>query len=284
MTRSPGSERYWGTLGLSLFIERLVRDVDIDLPVTSQWVRLDELHPRFKLRLGAFFDDPFVKGRVAICSGVRTMAQQQALYDKYLRKGSPLAANPARRFGNGFLGSWHMAQPAFDDFGFAVDLRITGSGISTWEVTNVAKQYGCRPTVKGEWWHFQPYGRFFDGSWNWFDAPALSGEQSEKVVRHKDAELVKAKHPLQEIAEAIARARRQVLRRGSRGEAVKLLQMLLEKQGIGTARSPKRLVTGQGIDGVFGRGTERAVKQFQRNEGLGTDGVVGPATWNELFG
>lgn len=258
-------------------------DVDIDLPVTSQWIRLNELHPRFKLRLGAFFDEPSIKGRVAICSGVRTMAQQQALYDKYLRKGSPLAANPARRFGNGFQGSWHMAQPAFDDFGFAVDLRITGSGLSTWEVTNVAQRFGCRPTVKGEWWHFQPYGRFFDGSWNWFDAPELKGEQTEKAVRHKDVELTKAKHPLQEIAEAIARARRQVLRKGSRGDAVKLLQMMLEKQGIGTAKTKTRTSAGRGIDGIFGRGTDRAVKEFQRNESLTCDGVVGPATWNELF-
>ena len=122
-----------------------------------------------------------------------------------------------------------------------------------------------------------------NGKWDWFDAPALRGEQADKVIRAKDQELVKAKHPLQELAEAIARARRQVLRRGSRGEAVKLLQMLLEKQGIGTARSSSRTMTGKGIDGIFGRGTERAVKQFQRNEGLGRDGVVGPATWNELF-
>jgi peptidoglycan hydrolase-like protein with peptidoglycan-binding domain len=263
--------------------------VDIDLPVTSQWVRLDELHPRFKLRLGAFFDDPFIKGRVSICSGVRTVAAQQALYDRYKSGKGNLAANPLRSFGNGFQGSWHMCQPAFDDFGFAVDLRITGSGISTWEVTNVAQRFGFRPTVKGEWWHFQPYGRFFDGSWNWFDAPELKGEEVEKVVRHKEVELTKAKHPvsthsmLMEIAEAIARARRQVLRKGARGDAVKLVQMLLEKQGIGTAKTKVRISEGRGIDGIFGRGTDRAVKEFQRNESLTRDGVVGPATWNELF-
>lgn len=257
--------------------------MDIDLPVTSKWVRLDELHPRFKLRLGAFFDEPTIKGRVAICSGVRTVAQQQALYDKYLRKGSPLAANPARRFGNGFQGSWHMAQPAFDDFGFAVDLRITGSGLSTWEVTNVAKRFGCLPTVKGEWWHFQPYGRFLDGSWGWFDAPELKSEHVEKTVRVKEVELAKAKHPLQEIAEAIARARCQVLRKGARGEAVKLLQMMLERQGIGTAKTKLRTSMGKGIDGIFGRGTDRAVKEFQRNESLTRDGIVGPATWDMLF-
>lgn len=176
-----------------------------------------------------------------------------------------------------------MAQPAFDNYGFAVDFRITGKGLSTWEVNNTAKQYGLHPTVSGEWWHHQPYGRFLNGQWNWFDAPALKGEQSEKAIRVKDQELAKAKHPLQELAEAIARARRQVLRKGDRGEAVKLLQMLLEKQGISTAKTSSRTMTGKGIDGIFGRGTERAVKQFQRNESLTMDGIVGPASWQELF-
>ena len=255
--------------------------MDIDLPVTSRWVRLDELHPRFKFRLGAFFDDPTIRGRVAIVSGVRTMAAQQALYDKYKSGKGNLAANPARRFGNGFQGSWHMAQPAFENYGFAVDFRIIGKGLATWEVNNVAKQYGIHPTVSSEWWHHQPYGRHLNGKWDWFDAPALKGDQADKTVRAKDVELAKAKHPLEILAEGIARARRQVLRKGSRGEAVKFLQMLLENQGIGTAKTPSRTLTGKGIDGIFGRGTERAVKQFQRNESLSRDGIVGPATWKE---
>jgi peptidoglycan hydrolase-like protein with peptidoglycan-binding domain len=33
------------------------------------------------------------------------------------------------------------------------------------------------------------------------------------------------------------------------------------------------------VDGVFGRGTEAAVKQLQRGRGLQDDGVVGPQTW-----
>jgi hypothetical protein len=254
---------------------------NLDLPVSSKWVRLDELHPRFKHRLGAFFEDGRIKGKVVISSGVRTLAHQQALYDKHKAGKGNLAANPSRVFGGGFQGSWHMVQPAMGNYGYAVDFRIQpGADISTWEVNNIARLYGCMKTVPSEWWHHQPFGRTPVGSsgngWGWFDAPALKGDKD-------DADLVKAKHPLVQIAEAIARSRVQVLRRGSRGEAVKLLQMCLQKQGISCARTSKHTRRGRGVDGVFGWGTERAVRRFQGSEGCTPDGVVGPQTWTALF-
>ena len=61
---------------------------------------------------------------------------------------------------------------------------------------------------------------------------------------------------------ADAYARHAVLRRGSRGAAVRALQARLG------------LVT----DGQFGELTEDAVRQFQRSAGLAVDAMVGPAT------
>jgi putative chitinase len=59
-----------------------------------------------------------------------------------------------------------------------------------------------------------------------------------------------------------------VLRKGCRGEGVKLMQEAL----------------GIGADGVFGPGTERALKEWQAANGLTADGIAGPATLGELLG
>ncbi|MBK5273472.1 MAG: peptidoglycan-binding protein [Desulfuromonadales bacterium] len=60
---------------------------------------------------------------------------------------------------------------------------------------------------------------------------------------------------------------------GSTGEEVRRVQEKLRSLGI--YRGP--------LDGVFGGGTGAAVKLFQSREGLDSDGLVGPATWQSLF-
>lgn len=59
---------------------------------------------------------------------------------------------------------------------------------------------------------------------------------------------------------------------GSVGEEVKKLQIQLNNLGYST----------NGIDGIFGKGTLSAVKQFQRDHDLDDDGFVGPATKDAL--
>jgi hypothetical protein len=63
-----------------------------------------------------------------------------------------------------------------------------------------------------------------------------------------------------------------VLREGSNGESVRLLQSALSVLGYKLG----------GIDGVFGEKTEKAVKAFQRDNDLADDGVCGPKTWTAL--
>lgn len=62
------------------------------------------------------------------------------------------------------------------------------------------------------------------------------------------------------------------LRRGSKGELVTQLQDLLSKDGSTLQ-----------IDGIFGIGTQSAVKAFQKKHNLKVDGIVGPKTWAELI-
>ena len=64
--------------------------------------------------------------------------------------------------------------------------------------------------------------------------------------------------------------------KGSKGDAVKALQILL----IGYKYS----CGAYGADGSFGAATDSAVRRFQKAMGLEADGIVGPATWNKLLG
>jgi peptidoglycan hydrolase-like protein with peptidoglycan-binding domain len=60
-----------------------------------------------------------------------------------------------------------------------------------------------------------------------------------------------------------------VLKRGASGEAVRQLQEALADLGYEPGE----------VDGVFGADTERAVKAFQREREIKSDGIVGEITW-----
>jgi murein L,D-transpeptidase YcbB/YkuD len=59
---------------------------------------------------------------------------------------------------------------------------------------------------------------------------------------------------------------RPTLRRGARGDLVKKIQAALQVDA----------------DGIFGPGTEAALREFQRAKGLVPDGIAGPRTWTAL--
>lgn len=63
------------------------------------------------------------------------------------------------------------------------------------------------------------------------------------------------------------------LRKGATGNITKLLQEKLVALGYNT----------NGVDGIFGTGTEKAVKLYQKANGLVTDGIVGKNTWRKLL-
>lgn len=59
----------------------------------------------------------------------------------------------------------------------------------------------------------------------------------------------------------------EIIKKGSKGDAVKTLQNCL----------------GLKADGIFGQCTEDAVKSFQKANNMVSDGIVGPKTWEKLL-
>ena len=239
------------------------------IPTTKSSVDLSLLHPRFKQRLEAFFADPRISGRVSVSSGCRSYAQQMYFYKKYRAGKGNLAANPDRRFGEKGLdgqgiwrGSWHMQQ--LDGFCYAVDFHRLNNDLATWEINAIAKEYGLHPTVDGERWHHQPRR-----SSEWFDAPAMDNQPVKEETKEPKTDWAAIVLYVQRLYAIVSTS---PLRKGSRNEAVRVLQRKLGETGF-DAGTP---------DGIFGRMTTRAVKRYQRVNKLKVDGIVGSATWGRL--
>jgi hypothetical protein len=64
-----------------------------------------------------------------------------------------------------------------------------------------------------------------------------------------------------------------LIKYGSRGEAVKTVQMCLSEMGYSNAGS---------FDGIYGTKTLAQVKSYQADKNLAQDGIVGPLTWAAL--
>lgn len=61
------------------------------------------------------------------------------------------------------------------------------------------------------------------------------------------------------------------IKKGNRGKAVKAIQYALNQLGYGNSGTKK-------VDGIFGSGTQSAVKKFQKAMGISADGIVGKNT------
>lgn len=62
------------------------------------------------------------------------------------------------------------------------------------------------------------------------------------------------------------------VKKGAKGNITYILQAILYCKGYNT----------NGVDGIFGSGTESAVKSFQKANGLTVDGICGKNTWTKL--
>ncbi|MBD2196792.1 MULTISPECIES: peptidoglycan-binding domain-containing protein [Calothrix] len=119
---------------------------------------------------------------------------------------------------------------------------------------------------------------FIETDGNSLSQPLSSQVQQEHLLKELDRNLIG--YPRSVIADSlIVKARVKnynsqtlpILRFGSSGISVKVLQKLLIANGYGMR-----------IDGIFGPLTEAAVKAFQNRRSLLVDGIVGQRTWREL--
>lgn len=65
-----------------------------------------------------------------------------------------------------------------------------------------------------------------------------------------------------------------ILKKGSKGDPVKVLQTLLAHYGYDP----------NGVDGSFGPGCDKALRSYQKDRGLAVDGSCGGKTWGTLIG
>lgn len=84
--------------------------------------------------------------------------------------------------------------------------------------------------------------------------------------RRQVASIMAGTAPLPSVIPALDSENRPTLRRGAKGELVKMIQAKV----------------GAPVNGTFDAVTEVAVREFQRNNGLAPDGIVGPRTWATL--
>ena len=77
---------------------------------------------------------------------------------------------------------------------------------------------------------------------------------------------------LSEVNKLTVTQERKLLKRGAKGEEVKLLQMLLNFHGASLE-----------CDASFGPATAKALAEFQKNRGITADSVAGVVTWQELM-
>ncbi|MDD4909500.1 MAG: peptidoglycan-binding domain-containing protein [Candidatus Omnitrophica bacterium] len=102
----------------------------------------------------------------------------------------------------------------------------------------------------------------------------LSGELQKKdeEIGYLERQLAAAQTQREEITSARERAPKKSL--DSKKRTRKNIQLALKKAGYYKGE----------IDGKLGKATKKAVRDFQKANGLSADGIVGKATWAKLSG
>lgn len=192
------------------------------------------------------YDREFVEGR-----NVKTSSRTWNGVRYYKKKGVAAAASPGTS-NHGWGLAVDMALDKDHRPGFDPDDAVSIGPALNYLYAN-AERFGWSWELQSEPWHLR----------------YVAGDDIPQAVRDYERGLVAAGSP--PPPEPNPTPRRPVLRLGSTGDGVTLLQSALRARGFTIA-----------VDGHFGPQTDRTLRAFQHRHGLVVDGICGDETWNAL--
>ncbi len=166
--------------------------------------------------------------------------------------------------GASFMNGKHprLALGSNDKYFFIVAVdgrRLTAPGMTIRELAEFMLSLGCTNAINGDGGGSLQLAQNVNGKLKYLNNPTENRKVDNFVAIYLKPE--SKNYP--------------VLKKGSKGEYVKLLQSNLIKLRYDLGK--------WGVDGSFGAATEKAVKEFQKQNGLVVDGIVGEKTWGSLL-
>jgi hypothetical protein len=166
------------------------------------------------------------------------------------------AAYESVSWGLGQVMGAHWEWLGFADVEALVDEARTGAGGQARLMARFIEKSGLRQALEKRDW--EAFARGYNGPG--FRKNAYDTKLAAAYRRH-------AGEAASDDGAAEPAVTPMLLGEGSAGDAVRDLQQSLSALGYPLA-----------VDGIFGKETEKAVCAFQRDHGLGADGIVGPRT------
>lgn len=229
--------------------------------------RLEKVHPELSKRIRDLIDAFAQRGtQVEVVQGLRTFAEQDALFAQGRTK-------PGARVTNARGGQSNH------NYGLAVDLCPFVNGKPDFTANSTFVAIGTEAVKRGLEW---------GGNWKKFidkphvQLPGMSIAECSKLLKKGGLEEVWAE-ATRRLNTTVVKARttsttmppqHRPLQMKDKGSDVRFIQERLAALG----RLPQ-----EGIDGIFGKQTDAAIKAFQKENNLTVDGKVGPQTRSALF-
>lgn len=230
---------------------------------------------------GQFHDSPKVGDQIFFynpATGSRTHTGLVVGVDSghvYTVEGNTSNAVKKQTYSLGASNIYGYGRPAYDE---EAESDIETYTVKAGDTLNdIAKKYGTTADYLAEYNDIADKNKIYVGQVILipaFPEDPEEADNTDKVLALQTALNVSGSGEWDEETEnAVARNE---IQQGDKGIDVRLLQWLLEANGY--------TLPGYGDDGIAGTETIKAVKTFQADAGLKSDGIVGVNTWKALCG